>query len=459
MTIATVLAALLPVIPQPTQWTPSGGECDLANARVTVSVSPSSNLGEEGYLMSIGAGEVNIVVGGTVGRIWAAQTLAQLKASGAKAQCGEIRDVPKYRTRGLVMDVGRMYHSMGFMRDLALTMSYYKLNTLHVHLSDNEIVKASQAKTADWSKKYAAFRLECETCPELTAKDGSWTKKEFRDFMKWCRTIGVTVVPEIDVPAHSLAFTRVRPDFASREYGADHLDLDKTDEIIAWLKPIFAEYMTGPDPVFAGPYVHVGTDEYNKKEAEKFRRFTDLMLKMVAEFGYKPCAWGALTHATGETPVIAGKDITMDIWHNPYYQPEAALKAGYTIVSVPDGLVYIVPFANYYYDYLNCKALYDGWEPRNVAGYTVPDEYMGQLAGGKFALWNDLMGKKPDGSRYTEADNWDRLHPAMQTLSQKMWTGARADEPWDAFASIADAKAEPAGVKSRHSRKLAAPAR
>ena len=70
------------------------------------------------------------------------------------------------------------------------------------------------------------------------------------------------------------------------------------------------------DPVFAVPYMHVGTDEYNKKEAERFRAFTDAMLKIVADFGYMPCAWGALTHACGKTPVRAGKDVMMDIWYN-----------------------------------------------------------------------------------------------------------------------------------------------
>ena len=448
-------AALLPVIPQPTEWIPAEGECDLANAKVEVCVAKGgAKLGEEGYAMKITPRGVQVVAGGERGRIWAMQTLAQLKAAGATAPCGEMRDEPKYRVRAFMMDVGRMYHSMDFLYDLAKTMSYYKMNTLHIHLNDNEIVKAKDAATADWSGKYAAFRMESETYPELTAKDGHYTKKEFRKFMLFSKSIGVTVVPEFDVPAHSLAFTRVKPEFASKKYGADHLDLDKAEEILAWLKPLFAEYLTGDEPAFIGPYMHVGTDEYNKAEAEKFRAFTDSMFKMVALFGYRPCAWGALTHASGKTPVVANRDITMDIWHNPYYQPEAALKAGYSIVSVPDGLVYLVPFAGYYYDYLDLKRLYETWEPRNVANYTVPDEFLPQLAGGKFALWNDKLGKKKDGSPYTEADNWDRIHPALQTLSQKMWTGAKDGQPWEKFAAIADGMDEPRGVKSTHRTKL-----
>lgn len=448
MTSALFLAAMLPVIPQPTEWKPGDGVCDLASARVTETKSDDASLGEEGYRMTIGNGGIEIAAKDPQGFLWARQTVAQLKAAGAKAQCGEILDIPKYRVRGFVMDVGRMFHSMDFMRDLAKTMAYYKMNTLHVHLNDNEIEKNPRA---DWSTKQAAFRLECGTCPELTAKDGFYTKKEFREFMLFCKDLGVTVIPEIDVPAHSLAFTRVKPEFASEKYGIDHFDLDKTDEIIAWLKPIFAEYMTGDEPVFIGPYMHVGTDEYNKAEAEKFRAFTDKMFAMVQGFNYKVCAWGALTHAKGETPVRANRDITMDIWHNPYYQPAEAIEAGYSIVSVPDGLVYLVPFAGYYYDYLNCQHLYNSWEPRLVGNYIVPADKLHLLAGGKFALWNDMLGKKKDGTPYTEADNWDRIYPALQTLSQKFWSGARPDQPWSVFSRLANSIGEPAGVKNARS--------
>ncbi|MBR3923061.1 MAG: family 20 glycosylhydrolase, partial [Kiritimatiellae bacterium] len=315
-----------------------------------------------------------------------------------------------------------------------------------IHLNDNAGGKDPN--------KYAAFRLESETYPELTAKDGHYTKKEFREFMLYCKSIGVTVIPEIDVPAHSLAFTRVRPDFASKKYGADHLDLDKSDEILAWLKPLFAEYMTGKEPTFAGPYVHVGTDEYNKKEAEKFRAFTDAMLKMVIGFGYKPCAWGALSHASGKTPVIASRDITMDIWNNRYYHPEAALKDGYTVVTIPDKIVYLVPFGGYYNDYFNCKKIYETWDPTVQWRYKIPQKYFPQLAGGKFALWNDLCGKKKDGTPYAEADNWDRIHPALQMFSQKMWRGGEGNPTWEDFARIADSLNEPKGVKSTHKAKM-----
>lgn len=435
MTIPTLIATLLPVIPQPTEFTPTEGECDLKNAPVRVVKSADATLGEEGYTLKIAPGEIEIGAVGAAGELWARQTLAQLAKADGKTPCGLVRDVPKYKVRGFMMDVGRMYHSMDFLYDLARRMAHYKMNVLHIHLNDNEIEKNPDA---DWTTKQAAFRMECETCPELTAKDGHYTKKEFREFMLYCKSIGITVIPEFDVPAHALAFTRAKPEFASKKYGADHLDLDKTDEIIAWLKPIFAEYLTGEEPVFIGPYMHVGTDEYNKAEAEKFRDFTDKMFKMVRGFGYKVCAWGALTHAKGTTPVLADRDITIDIWHNPYCQPKEALEAGYTIVAIPDGLVYLVPFAGYYYDYLNCKHLYNNWEPDQIGDFKVPDSRRDQLAGGKFALWNDMLGKKKDGTPYTEKDNMDRIFPAIQTLGQKFWSGKRQDQTWEDFSRLAE---------------------
>ena len=92
---------ILPVIPQPTKWKPEAGECDLASAKVEVKVDASSVLGEEGYTMKIAPGAITVVAGGDTGAVWAEQTLAQLKASGAKAKCGTIRDIPKYRADAL----------------------------------------------------------------------------------------------------------------------------------------------------------------------------------------------------------------------------------------------------------------------------------------------------------------------------------------------------------------------
>lgn len=76
---------------------------------------------------------------------------------------------------------------------------------------------------------------------------------------------GVNVIPEIDVPAHSLAFTQYKPEIASQHYGMDHLDLYK-EETYKFVDCLLKEYIEGENPVFIGPDLHIGTDEYNKKK-------------------------------------------------------------------------------------------------------------------------------------------------------------------------------------------------
>ncbi len=438
---AIVLASLLPVVPQPDEWIPANNamKCDIEKAKVVTKKVHDKSLGEEGYRITIEPRKVTVEAAEKRGAIWAHQTIAQLKASGQPVECGMVLDKPKYRVRGCMMDVARMYHSLDFLYDMARTMSYYKMNVLHVHLNDNGI--GGQWKDASgkvqWDTMPAAFRLECDTYPGLTAKDGHYTKKAFRQFIKDAEEMGVTVIPEIDVPAHSLAFTRLRPDFASTKYDTDHLDLDKMDEILPFLKKLLAEYMTGKDPVFAGKakFFHIGTDEYDRRDGEKFRKFTDSMYAMVEEFGYNPCSWGSLRWAGGSTPVRAKKSYLIDIWSRDFYRPQEAIDAGYTIVATPDQPLYIVPKAGYYRDFLDAKFLYENWEPWKFwmqKDYFI-DENHPQLAGGKFAVWNDKCGVN-----CTEDDTWARVFPAFQTLGQKLWSGVREDETWDQFKAISD---------------------
>ncbi len=81
----------------------------------------------------------------------------------------------------------------------------------------------------------------------------------------------------------------------------------------------------------------------------------------------------------------------MDAWYNGYADPAAMIEAGYDLVSVPDGLTYIVPAAGYYYDYLNNKYLYEKWEPVQIGNLLFPYGHP-NIRGGKFAVWNDHVG-------------------------------------------------------------------
>lgn len=398
----------------------------VSNGDIVLSKVDNAELGEEGYVLNVGE-TINIEAATPQGAYWATRTILQISEQSASRSlpCGKSVDVPAYPLRGFMMDCGRKYIPLDYMDKLVKVMSYYKMNCLQVHLNDNGF---KQYFGNDWSKTYSAFRLESEYFPGLEAKDGFYTKKDFIRFQKDAMKQYVEIIPEIDVPAHSLAFTQYRPSLGSDRFGMDHLDLTNP-EVVPFLDSLFTEYLTGKEPVFVGKRVHIGTDEYSnsdKKVVEKFRELTDYLIKKVESFGKQAVAWGALTHANGETPVKS-ENVLMDIWYNGYADPVEMKKQGFKLISIPDGWVYIVPAAGYYYDYLNCQWLYGAWTPAQIGGVKF-EERDPDIVGGMFAVWNDHCG-----NGITVKDIHHRLMPAMQTLSTKCWTADSTRLAWEEF--------------------------
>ena len=408
-----------------------GQTLSLAQGKATsgdfvLSLSADKKLGEEGYAIKI-TDRVAISAPTPTGLYWSTRTLLQLAEQNQERSLpqGTIRDYPDYPLRGFMIDCGRKFIPMAYLQDLVKIMAYYKMNTLQVHLNDNGF---KQYFEHNWDKTYAAFRLESEIYPGLTARDGSYSKKEFIDFQKQAASNFVEIIPEIDVPAHSLALTHYKPEIGSKEYGMDHLDLFKP-ETYEFVDALFKEYLEGDNPVFVGKRVHIGTDEYSnakKDVVEKFRAFTDHYIRFVEGFGKQAVVWGALSHAKGDTPVKS-ENVVMNAWYNGYADPATMIKDGYQLISIPDGLVYIVPKAGYYYDYLNEPYLYKEWTPAHI-GKAVFDEKHPSILGGMFAIWNDHVG-----NGISVKDIHHRIFSPLQTLSVKMWTGAQTGIPYETF--------------------------
>ncbi|MCH5329554.1 MAG: family 20 glycosylhydrolase [Alistipes sp.] len=424
---------------------------------IVISVRADKSLGDEGYTIKTGK-RVEISSPAAAGAYWATRTLLQMADNGrtqtlhgeAQLPCGSVRDWPDYAIRGFMIDTGRKFFPMEYLEAYSKIMAYYKMNFLQVHLNDCGFKKFFDN---DWSKTYAAFRLECDTYPGLAAEDGHYTKAEFRDFQKESAKRYVEVLPEIDVPAHTLAFTHYMPELGSTEYGADHFDLFNP-ATYEFTDALLAEYLSGDDPVFAGPKVSIGTDEYSNRDkevVEKFRAFTDRYIRYVEEFGKQACVWGSLSHARGETPVKID-NVIMHSWSKDYAEPREMADLGYKLISIPDRYVYIVPAAGYYYDYLNTQWLYENWTPANINGVIFPEKDPSVL-GGMFAVWNDHVG-----NGISNRDVHHRAFPAMQTLAVKMWTGAGAGVPFAEFDRERYGVAEAPGVElSGRSRRLGAP--
>ena len=378
----------------------------------------NTNLDEETYILDI-EDVVTIKADQYAGSYWATRSVLQiLKQTNGTIAKGTAKDYPKYRVRGMMLDVARLPIEMRFLEDIVKTMSWYKMNDFQVHLNDNVFTQTNGMPD------YSGFRLESNV-PNLTNTDVYYTKDEFRNFINTSKTLGVNIVPEFDSPGHSGAFTRAKPEFA-RGYGTDalngdYLDLDnKFDEILEFMKGVFAEYTTGDDPVYPeGTVVHIGTDEYKKGGKENFRRYQDALLKYVRDdLGYTPRVWGSQTENSGTTPITV-EGVQMNLWYSGYANPKDMYELGYDVINTNDGDQYIVPGAGYYYDYLNKNHIYGNWQPNVVAGFKIPAG-SSQMLGANFAVWNDKTGPVNDNGT-SDVELFDRIYDIMPVYGAKLW--------------------------------------
>ena len=370
-------------------------------------------LDKETYVMEV-TDFVKVEATEATGAYWSTRTILQiLKQTGSTINKGITKDYPKYEVRGFMLDVARRPFHMDFLEELVKTMSWYKLNNFHVHLNDNCFGKLEDGKTPD----YSGFRLESDV-PNLTSTDYYYTKDEFRSFILNSRKVGVDITPEFDTPGHSGAFIRARPDLA-RADSNEYLDVENP-EAIEFVKSVFAEYLTGDNPVFPeGTVVHIGTDEYKRGNKEAFRKYQDELLKFIRdEMGYTPRVFGSQTENSGTTPITVD-GVQMDLWYTGYANPREMYELGYDCINMNDGDLYIVPGAGYYYDYLNQSHIYGTWQPNKIGNFTIPVGSE-QMLGSTFGVWNDKTGPSNDNGT-SDVEVFDRIFAITPTFAAKLW--------------------------------------
>ena len=376
-------------------------------------------LTKEAYHMEI-AGHVTIKTSEAVGAHWATRTILQiLKQTGSSVPKGLVKDYPKFRIRGFNLDVGRKAVPLSFLKMWVKQMSWYKLNDFNVHLSDE-----------CFDLNYYGFRLESDV-PKLTSTDVFYTKEEFRQFIADSAAQGVNIVPEFDTPGHSMAFTNARPELARPEHPHYHEHKNYLDvqnpQALEFIKEVFAEYMTGENPVFPqGGVVHIGTDEYkgaaNQGEKEAFRAYQDALLKFIRDdMGCTPRVWGSQTENSGETPVTV-QGVQMHMWNADYANPQEMYDLGYEMINIHEMAGYIVPGAEYYQDYLDKERVLNEWKPNNMLGLELAEDDP-QVLGGAYALWNDKTGALDNGT--SDVEMFDRMFDALPCFSQRLWSDCK----------------------------------
>ena len=400
-------------------------------------------LGEEGYAMQIQADRIDVTAPAITGNMYAMQTILQMtKTETDGFPVGEMRDYPRFPVRGFMWDIARKPISLEMVGNAARTMRYYKMNDLQLHLSDNLIFLESYGNNeADQWGAYSAFRLESglsNNGVSPTAKDYSITKAALRDFIKTQRDLGMNVVPEIDMPAHAVAFTRVWPELAVKNTkvttspagknrsAIDHLDVRKP-EARKLIRDIFDDYTTGANPVFdKDTVVHVGADEFIIPNGRpSYCEFYNDLVPHLLDSGRTPRIWGSFDSswlAGGGTEPQSGEGVQMDIWSLGWANPKRMFDKGFSLINILDNPNYMVPNGGgsrgAYGDYLDTKDVYNSLDP-NKFGNTVLPSSDPRILGAGFAIWNDNIDTNACG--LSEADEYARFFDALPVYAENNW--------------------------------------
>jgi hexosaminidase len=291
-----------------------GNSTTAAIRLVLITSSDKNNLGDEGYHLSVKPAGILITANKPAGLFYGLQTLWQLmpqeidsktRVSGVAWQVPlvEITDYPRFGWRGLMFDVSRHFFTVKDVEDFIDLMVQYKLNLLHMHLTDDEgwriEIKSLPRLTSvgAWNAKREGYFGTFSPIPadEPRTYGGFYTQNDIRALVKYAQDRFVNILPEVDVPGHSMAAIVSYPDLSCTP-GADQYHVRSGEKIMDWpgpvalvdntLCPANERVYTFLDTVFteiAGlfpfPYIHVGGDECAKNFWEKSDQIKQLMAK------------------------------------------------------------------------------------------------------------------------------------------------------------------------------------
>ena len=313
------------------------------------------------------------------GQRYARATFAQLKklaGTGSVPDC-TIVDWPEFKYRGLMLDCGRNYQSVQSIKDVIAMLAAYKFNVFHWHLTDNY-----------------GWRLESKKYPELQKKEAFsrqvgkfYTQAEFKDVLAYAKRHGVTVIPELDMPGHTLAFRKAT--------GLGDLADERAKEILGEL----IDELCTLAPAADMPIIHLGTDEARERGEKVPQGHLDYWAKKVTDNGRVLMGWSPGLRLPGQS--------IKQLWMGAK-DPRG------------DACSYIDSQNSFYINHV------DPEEMLSVAAYQQPcrwggkDEHLGAIIG----VWHD------DAIADTEdVVRMNAVYPAIVLLSDNFWRGREKDEP------------------------------
>lgn len=253
-----------------------GKKKDKHTALLLLLTEPNSSLQSgESYTLSVTPKQILIQATSGAGLFYGIQTLLQLTQATGDAwlvPCVEIQDTPRFAYRGLMLDVSRHFLSKEFVKKQIDALAFYKLNRLHLHLTDAagwriEIKKyplltdfAAWRTEANWKKWWNGGR-EYVHKGEPGASGGYYTQADIREILDYARLHYITVIPEIEMPSHSEEVLAAYPELSCA--GEPYKNADfcvGNEETFTFLENVLTEVME----LFPSEYIHIGGDEAGK---------------------------------------------------------------------------------------------------------------------------------------------------------------------------------------------------
>ncbi len=385
----------------------------------TTSEQPRLN---DSYAYRLVVNETGVRIGADTqwGALAALVTLVQL-TSDDTVPCCTINDAPRFQWRGLMVDVARHFISLETLRRTLDTMGYFKLNVLHLHLSDDQ-----------------AFRFRGTTLPELASAE-HYTADELTALVAHAADRGIRIVPELDVPGHTTSWLVVHPEWgsggdvsASSAFGPHETVLDPTrSDVMDALGRIFGEIAE----VFPDQYIHFGGDEVQSNEWRKSAAIRNYMRSQkiddesslqadfnrrlivgLERFGKKPVGWDEILHPS------LPENVVIQCWRGMRGRDEA-LQAGYDcVISAPYYLDLFMP-AGVHYQY-DPEA--EGEDLERLDDRLQDDSRFAHVVGGigwgkGFADYPELARPGPGKVLGAEACIWTEL-VTDELLDRRVWS-------------------------------------
>ena len=422
---------ILPVFPQPKSVVLAEDSCDISQAYLcqTFALSSDTLLPPEGYTIQITPDTLYVTAKDQAGLFYARQTLDQLPAL---VPCMTITDYPDLHYRALMLDIVRNYYPADSIYKVIDVMAQYKLNVLHLHLSDDEawrleIPGLPQLTTIGSKRGYTTDESEClfpmycggwdPNAP--TTANGYITREKYISLLRYAHARHIRVIPEIDMPGHmraakkamgnlltdSLFDTRV---YKSAQHYTDNVINVSLPYAVQFIDHVISEivkmYQEAEHPLYQ---FNIGGDEVPKGALtkEEHQTFIDSVLTILQRHNLQPVGWEEIDHfCQPESRAICYA------WLNSETKPLQLAAAGYQVV--------IATASHLYFDFAYCN--HHEEKGLNWGGYT--DEYRSfdwqpaqheNIIGMSAQLWGEVI-------RSFSQVEW-QLYPKIFGLVERSW--------------------------------------